>query len=103
MKLKATKREIKNHYYYIVGVGYCEAQHLLNYRSPFGYSAGYYGWACDYYNIDGVCISTGYNYISNKNTTCDYKLIREYDDKAQGKTQEEREQLLQEFISKVKQ
>lgn len=99
MKLKATKKEIKEGYYKIIGVGYCEAQHLLNYRSPFAYSAGYYGWSCDYYDVDGVCISTGYNYIDNKHTKADYELIRKYDDLAQGKEKEEREALLKEFIS----
>ena len=102
MKLKATKKEIREGYYYIAGVGYCEAQNLLKHERAFAYSAGCYGWACDYYDVDGVCISTGYNYISNQNVACDYKLIKEYDDKAQSKTEEEIKALLKEFISKIR-
>jgi len=101
LKLKTSKKEIKEGYYKIAGVGYCELQNLLKYENAFAYSAGVYGWACDYYDIEGVCISTGYSYISDKNTKTSYDLAREYDDKAQGKEKEEIDKLLKEFINKV--
>ena len=82
MKFKTTKADIKQGYYYIIGIGYCQAQNLLHYKYPVAYSAGVYGWSCDYYEINSVCISTGYNYINNKNTNYNYELLKEYDNKA---------------------
>lgn len=100
MKLQATKKEMKNGYYKIISIGYCDAQHLLKDKNPFAYSAENYGWACDYYDIDRILISTGYQPILEKNTKRDYNLIREYDKKAVEATKEEREKLLNEFIEK---
>ena len=76
MKFKATKKEMKANYRNILSVGYCDLQQLLKYESPIAYSAGTYGWCCDYYDIDGVIISTGYSPIG-KDT--DYKTIRKYE------------------------
>lgn len=63
MKIKATKKEIKTQAARLYSVGYCGASELLRDVEPFAYSAGVYGWACDYYDLDGVIISTGYNPI----------------------------------------
>jgi hypothetical protein len=82
VKLKATKKEMREGYYYILSVGYCDMQSLLRERQPFAYSSRAEGWACDYYEIDGVLISEGYAPLSNKNMKCDYSLIREYENKA---------------------
>lgn len=82
MKFKTTKKEVKESCYRIIGIGYCDAQYLLRYRNPVAYSAGTYGWQCDYYDIDGVMISTGYGHLENKNVTCNYDIIRQYDKKA---------------------
>ena len=60
-------------------VGYCNIQNLLRFTDPFAYSARAEGWACDYYYIHDVIISTGYAPIGRKT---DYKLCREYDEKA---------------------
>ncbi len=98
MKLKATRKEIKNGYRHILSIGYCALQTLLNYESPFAYSTRVEGWSCDYYDIDGVCISTGYSTIGKY---VDYELIREYENKAQNKSREERSQLLSEFVKKT--
>jgi len=81
MKVKATKKEIKNGYGTILSVGYCSMQNLLNYQSAFSYSAGLYGWSCDYYDVKGICISTGYQPIGQP---VDYKLVREYEQKAES-------------------
>jgi hypothetical protein len=82
VKLKATKKEMREGYYYILSVGYCSMQSLLNEQRPFAYSSRAEGWACDYYEVDGVLISTGYAPLSNKNMKCDYSLIRECENKA---------------------
>lgn len=80
MKLKTTKTEIKNNFTNIVKVGYCDIQYLTYYKNPFAYSSGTYGWSCDYYNIDNICLSTGYNPIGEN---VSYKLIQKYEFKAQ--------------------
>jgi hypothetical protein len=80
MKLKTSKKDILKYNGKVLRVGYCELQSLLNYQSPFAYSCGVYGWSCDYYNIDGVIISTGYTPIGDK---VDYGLIKEYEKKAE--------------------
>ena len=84
MKYKATKKEVKSGYHRIIGISYCNAQYLLKYHYAESYCAGVYGWSCDNYNIDGVCISTGYNYINSKNTLKDnYDIVRKYELEAQ--------------------
>jgi len=52
------------------------------------------------YDIDGVAIATGYRGMPSKNSRADYKLIREYEEKSQGKTAAEKDILIKEFISK---
>ena len=60
MKFKTTNKAIKNNYGYIVRVGYCDLQFLLRGCDAFAYTSGVYGWNADFYNVDGVCICTGY-------------------------------------------
>lgn len=79
MKTLTTKKQVKNYYSNIYSIGYCDAQFLLEGVSPFAYSKGVYGWACDYYDVEGICISTGYNPIGEN---VNYDLIRKYDNKA---------------------
>ena len=83
MKLRATKKEMREGYDKVLRIGYCNAQNLLNYEQPFAYSAGRYGWCCDYYDINGVLISTGYSPIESKGMRSDYKRIREYEARAE--------------------
>ncbi len=102
MKFKTTKRDIRNGYYRIIRVGYCDLQHLLYWESPVAYSAGTNGWCCDYYDIDGVLISTGYSPVNSKNTNADYDLIRKFDNLAQkAGTKEEIKELLNQFIEEA--
>jgi hypothetical protein len=83
MKYKTTKKEMKNRFNQIIKVGYENLQFLLKFVDPFAYSTRSEGWACDYYNINGVLISTGYAPMESKNTKKHgYDFIREYDDKA---------------------
>ena len=79
MKFKTTKKEMKQGYVKILSIGYCELQNLLYYTSPIAYSSGSYGWYCDYYDIDNVCISTGYSPIGK---TVTYDILKKYDNKA---------------------
>ena len=98
MKLKATKREIKEYNNYILRAGYCEMDYLLSYEEPFAYSAGVYGWSCDYYKIDNVVISTGYAPLDNKNINIKYTTIKLYNELAINKTKEEKRALLDKLI-----
>jgi hypothetical protein len=111
VKLKATKKEMREGYYYILSVGYCSMQSLLKERQPFAYSTRAEGWACDYYEVDGVLLSEGYAPLSNKNMIEDYSLIRECENKALrvdelGLPREERkakkEALLKEMLNSLK-
>ena len=79
MKLKTTKKAIRESNSVILNIGYCDLQHLLNYKQAFAYSSGVYGWSCDYYDIKGVIISTGYGPIG---VEPDYNLIKAYNETA---------------------
>ena len=79
MKAKVTFKEIRNNYSTIINVGYCELDTLLKHKAPFGYNAGLYGWNCDFYDVESVCICTGYRPIGKYS---DYKITKEYEQKA---------------------
>ena len=53
-------------------------------------------------DIDGVAICTGYRGMPERNSKTDYKVMREYEEKASGKTPEEKRALLKEFIEKCR-
>lgn len=80
MKLKISKKAIKQNFSTVISIGYCDAQYLLYCKNPFAYSAGIYGWSCDYYQIGRVCISTGYSPVG---TPVNYDLLRELELKAE--------------------
>ena len=80
-KLRVTRKEMRENNY-IFGIGYCEMYSLLQFNRPVAYSAGIYGWDCDYYIVDGVVISTSYRPIKNKNMKNSDKLVKEYEEKA---------------------
>ena len=82
MKFKTTKKNIRDNYNRIIKIGYCNAQYLLKYENEIAYSTRTEGWACDYYDIDGVLISTGYAPLEAKNTHSTYDIVRRYDDQA---------------------
>lgn len=111
IKLKSTKKEMREHYWYILSVGYCSMQSLLNEQRPFAYSSGTYGWSCDYYEVDEVLISTGYAPLSSKNMIEDYSIIKEYENKAlkidelflpYNERKEKKAVLLKELVEKLK-
>lgn len=79
-KALITKKDIKKRFNKIIRVGAGDMQHLLRGIEPFAYSArGDLGWACDYYQVEGVCISSGYDCIGEE---VDWELVHEYEEKA---------------------
>ena len=83
MKLRATKKEMREGYDKVLRIGYCNAQNLLWGEEPFAYSAARYGCNCHYYDVHGVLISTGYSPIESKGMKSDYGRIQEYDKRAE--------------------
>lgn len=81
MKFRTTQKAIKENYSTIIEVGYCDLQHLLNFKTPMAYTCGGSGWYADIYDIDGVAIVTGYRPFGNINP--DYDTCKEYDRKAE--------------------
>lgn len=82
MKFKTTEKAIKQNYYIVVKVGYCDLQHLFQYRSPIAYTCGTYGWKADFYELKpNLIVSTGYAPIGKKYISND--RIREYEKKAE--------------------
>lgn len=111
-KYRATKKSMNEDYAYILGTGYCDLQYLLKFQEPFAYSTRAEGWACDYYEVEGVLISTGYAPMKSKRVKSCYELEHEYDDIAReiyndsALSWEEKEKrinkLLHEFIERVR-
>ena len=83
MKFKVSKKEMNRNYHQIISIGYCRAYWLLKYKEPIAYSTRAEGWACDYYDIDGVLISTGCAPLSSKNTYSNYDIVHRYNEQAQ--------------------
>ena len=110
MKFKTTKKAIKEGYDSILGTGHCT--NLLYFTNPIAYSTRSEGWACDYYDIDGLCISTGYAPMNSKNVKVSYEFIDRYENMARdivsdyNTPYDERkkavDELLHEFAKKVK-
>ena len=113
MKLQTTKANVRNNFVTILTAGYCELQYLLNYCNAFAYSAGVYGWNCDFYQpsfrFGGVCIATGYNVDRLGGKRVSYELVKEYEQKAlelvhdhsQTNKREALNTLIDEFIEKA--
>jgi hypothetical protein len=111
MKFKVTKKEMKDNYCKIVKIGYCNAQYLLHYVKPIAYSTRVEGWACDYYDINNVLISTGYAPIESKNTNSNYDIVKSYNDNAREIVNSNKDyklkisdvnSLLEKFIEKIR-
>lgn len=91
MKYKTTKKEMKENYYNILSVGYCNLQYLLRHKAANSYCSSIYGWYCDNYELTGskriLLLSTGYNPIKSKNINKNdeeiEKIIKKYENKAE--------------------
>lgn len=107
-KIKVTKKAIKESYNTILSIGYCNTQYLLKYENEYAYSTRAEGWACDYYVVGNVCISTGYSPIGK---SVNYDLTKKYEDQAREiscnynlKWEEQKErihELLVEFVNEA--
>ena len=82
MKFKTTRKNMKENYSTIIKVGYCNIVYLLQYEKPIAYSTRAESWACDYYDIDGILISTGYAPIGNVAPA--YDICHRYNVKAEN-------------------
>ena len=81
MKVKVTKKEIKENYKNVISVGYCELQFLLKGKNPNFYTSGIYGWGADIYQISNTaCIVTGYQPFGN--IEIERNTIQKYEEKA---------------------
>lgn len=108
-KILVTMKEIKKRHSDIIKIGYCQAQYLLKHKNPFAYSTRSEGWGCDYYNVNGIIISTGYATIGN---SIPYDLIESFENKAReiwcnynlsyDAQLEKVENLIVEFIAEIK-
>lgn len=78
MKFKTTKKKIKQNFDKIIKLSH-DYYYLLKYENPTAYAVRGEGWACDFYIIDGVCLSVGYDPIG---TIKNYDLQKKYNDKA---------------------
>lgn len=109
MKYNTSKKAMRNYYgNNLYCVGYCELQYLLHYKNANAYSYGVYGWSCDYYEMEEICISTGYSPIGKR---INYETAKKYNDKARElihsplhyeEITEKLNQLIKEFIQEIK-
>ena len=104
MKLKTTNKQIRANFDKVLSIGYCDAQYLFEFRKPFAYTCGIYGWNADFYEIGNVCISTGYRPIGEK---VDYILLQELEKQARNicldyeLNNETKEKQINELINKL--
>ena len=66
IKLKVTKKEIKNNFQNVFYCNYCQLADLLSYEMASYYTANAYGWRNDIYLINNTVIVTGYEPFGNR-------------------------------------
>ena len=76
MKSKITKKEINSRFNNILSIDANLIYNLLYFRSAFAYSTRAEGWACDYYEINNICLCSGYSPIG-KNINRELQIIFE--------------------------
>lgn len=91
MTVKMSMRTMRNAYPRVLCLGYCEAPYLLRGLERIAYSAGIYGWNCDWYERNGIGIATGYRTPNSKGMRRDYARIAEYESEARKIWSEERD------------
>ena len=80
MKYRTTQKAIKNGFYKVISIGYCNLQHLLNCEIETAYTTRREGWAADIYDFGNVAIVTGYAPFGNIRP--DYETVKKYDNMA---------------------
>ena len=102
MKYKTTTKAVKEGYYHIIPVGYCELQSLLKYKRPNAYTCGVYGWNYDVYDIGGRAIVTGYRGMPSKNVkNVSYTIAKKYEQLSEGADAGTCDKLIADFINEV--
>lgn len=82
MKFHTKQKDIMANYKYVISIEYCSLQTLLQYKRPIAYTTRKEGWGCDIYEISPtIVITTGYAPFGNVEP--DYKLVKEYEQKAE--------------------
>lgn len=82
MKIRATRKELRQSAYMALAVGYCDLHYLLRYEQPFAYVAGSYGWDFDAYLFGDILVTTGYRGMIGYSIPCE--AIREIESKAKN-------------------
>lgn len=63
IKFRATRKQLRENYWFIFPLGYCQAQYLFRNLNPGCYLDRVEGWACDVYEVlpyASACFATGY-------------------------------------------
>ena len=66
MKAKISKKDVNSRFLHILHVHAYELRNLLYFTPAFAYSVRVEGWACDYYEIGRICLSSGDSPIGKK-------------------------------------
>jgi hypothetical protein len=103
MKAKVANKYIRSSFDNIFYVNDSRIEDAVRTIEPFAYNCGVFGWNCDFYEIDGVCISTGYRPIGK---SVDYRILKKYDNRAEELSKEQDsdekfDDLLHEFIKEA--
>lgn len=108
MKLRTTKKEVRQTHAYTIEVLYCGLQHLLSCENPIAYTTRAEGWGADVYEFGTVAIATGAAPFGDVKPS--YDLVRAYDRRAEAVTRGIRDwdlrkkrlrKLIDEFITEV--
>ena len=108
MKYKTTKKAMKEAYgRNLVSVPNGTMQIFKN-ISPNSYSTRVEGWACDYYEVDGLCICEGYSPVGKQ--ILDYDECKPFRDSAErirmfspyDKELDELAALFKDFVATIK-
>lgn len=80
MKIKTTSKAIKENYFNILSLGYCEGERLFNYFEPTFYIGSNKGWLCDVYTFRKgykcFAVSSGYGYLTYDEKKSEYKRAK---------------------------
>ena len=80
MKIKVTRNQLKECFYSVYNIGYCDIQYITDYLTCTMYTCGVYGWNSDIYDCgNGYAISTGYRPCGNK--SIDYDISKKYNER----------------------
>lgn len=86
IKARVTDKQLRDGYY-VIELGYCDAQNILKFQGARFYNYGVYGWRYDVYELDwNLAICTGYQPIKSipkKINSQAVAIIEKYDKKAE--------------------